>query len=100
MKEIFISASSLNKFIKTKYNYYFVRHLVVVTEAWTAGMSLDRKLTTTKNQSFRSFIILFKVLTRKPTNVLKIIHEESTQVKEGNFQGILYKTIFDKKKSK
>jgi hypothetical protein len=42
MNEIFISASSLNKFIKTEYNYYFVRHLVVVTEAWTAGINFDR----------------------------------------------------------
>jgi hypothetical protein len=39
-----------------KNNYYLVRHLVVVTEAWTAGMSLDRKLATTKNKISLGFL--------------------------------------------
>jgi hypothetical protein len=52
----------LLNFIKTKYNYYLVRQLVVVMAAWTAGMSLDRKLATTKNQISLGFFNTLTVL--------------------------------------
>jgi hypothetical protein len=61
MKEI-ISTSSHYKFFKIKNNYYLVRQLVVVMAAWTAGMSLDRKLATTKNQislGFKKYFLMY-----------------------------------------